>query len=347
MSEKTEQATSKKKRDARQKGQVAKSPDVAPALSLLFVCIVIMFLWPTILNDLEQLYDASIKTIQMPFRQGIISIASVALDTLINIVLPIVFASMLGAIIGNFMQIGFLFSMKAATPSLNKLNPKNWFKKVFSRKGLFELIKTIIKVIVLGVVAFYTVQEFIDPILKSAPQGVYIQFKVFSELFFTLILRCVLVFAITAAVDYLIVLKMHNTELMMTKDEVKREHKDMEGDPIIKSQRRQLQMELANETTLQETRKASVLVVNPTHIAVAIRYEDETMPIPMVTGIGYGLFAQKMREIAEEENIPIMRNVDLARSLADNCVEFDFIPPELIDQVVDVLLWVNTITGDR
>ncbi len=345
MSEKTEQATPKKQRDAREKGQVAKSPELGATLSLLFVSLTIMFMWASMLEQLDLLYDSIIQTLNRPFRESLINVWPILLETLLSLSLPAVFAAMLGGIVGHVMQVGFLFSMQAAQPSLEKLHPKNWFKKVFSKKGMFEILKTCLKVLLLGFVILYTVQDFIDPILKAAPQGVEKQFAVFKALFFDFMVKCIAVFAVVAAADYFIALKMHNTELMMTKDEVKREYKDMEGDPIIKSQRRQLQMELAQDTTLQQTRKATALVTNPTHIAVAIVYEEGEMPMPMVTAKGYGALAQKMRQIAEEEGIPIMRNVELARGLAEQCGEFEYIPAELIDQVVEVLLWVRQITG--
>ncbi|MFI3271138.1 MAG: EscU/YscU/HrcU family type III secretion system export apparatus switch protein [Pseudomonadota bacterium] len=347
MSEKTEEGTQKKQRDARKKGQVAKTADLGATFGLLFTAIAVMATWNMMMEDMQVAYSTAIMAIQLPFREALSIMSQLSIDLLIFISLPIIGATIIGGLVAHHMQVGFLFSFESAKPSLENLSPKKWFKKVISVKALVEITKTVIKVYLLSHILFFTIKDFIPSLLKAAPLGVEIQFALFCKLFFILILKCVFVFGIVAAVDYFIALRMHKKELMMSKDEVKREYKEMEGDPLVKSQRRQLQIEMAQSTTLQETRKATALIVNPTHIAVAIRYEAEQMPLPMVVGIGHGAMAKKMREIAEEEGIPIMRNIDLARSLAHDCKEFDYIPAELIDQVVDVLQWVYEITGGR
>lgn len=344
MSEKTELPTPKRLREAREKGQVAKSADVGATLSLLGVCAAIMFGWDTTMQALDVFFALTVRAMNLPLREGIALCGAEALNTFEIVAMPPVLAAVAGGIIGHSMQVGVLFSMKAATPSLDKMNPKQWFSKVFSKKAMLELAKSLLKTVLLAWLLQQTVLQFINPLLKAAPMGVSTLFQVFCSLLFQMMSLCLCVFGVIAALDYLLMYKIHMSGLMMSKDEVKREYKEMEGDPTIKSRRRQLHQEMAQNNTLQQTRKATALVTNPTHLAVALYYAEGETPLPLVMAQGQGLLAQKMREIAEEEGIPIMQNVELAHQLMDTCEVDNYIPSELIEPVAEVLRWVKDIT---
>ncbi len=344
MSEKTEQPTPKKLREAREKGQLAKSQEVNSAAVIIVIMGVFMLRFPANKEQLGVLYTTALASMSLPFREGLIQMGQSAVYTFIFVAGPFVLVAPLAALLAHLAQVGMFFSVKAAMPKLDKLSPKQWFNKVFSKKALLELGKTVIKVVVLAWIAHKVVTESLDALLKGGMVSLDLFLQVFSGSLAQLFRWCALVFAAVAVVDYLLQKKLHLSQLMMSKDEVKREYKEMEGDPMIKSQRRQLHREMVMNDTIQQTRKATVLVTNPTRIAVALYYKDEEeTPLPVITAVGQGAVAQKMREVAEEEGIPIMQNVPLARDLLEHGEVYNFIPTELIQPVAEVIRWVNEL----
>lgn len=346
MSEKTEQPTPKKLREAREKGQLAKSQEVNSAAVIIVVMGVFMLRFRANMDQLGQLYTSALECLRLPFREGLIELGQSAVYTCLFVSGPLIAAAPLAALAAHLAQVGMFFSVKAAMPKLDKLSPKQWFGKVFSKKALLELGKTIFKVLVLTWIAYKVVTESLDALLKGGQLSLELFLQVFSGSMAKLFRWCALVFAVVAVVDYLLQKKIHLGQLKMSKDEVKREYKEMEGDPLIKSQRRQLHKEMVMNDTIQQTRKATVLVTNPTKIAIALYYKDEEeTPLPLITASGQGAVAQKMREVAEEEGIPIMQNVPLARDLLERGEVHNYIPTELIQPVAEVIRWVNDLAG--
>ena len=347
MSDKTEQPTPKKLRDAREKGQVAKSQEVGSAAVIVTVMAVFILRWEANLDALKALYPFLLGLMHQPIREAAPIAGSAALSTFFFVAGPFIVAAPLAGITAHLSQVGVLLAFKGAMPSLDKLSPKQWFNKVFSKKALVELGKTIVKVVVLGWILHKTVMDNIDPLLKSGMHSPELFLSVFGSVLFSIFLWCTLVFAAVAAVDFLLQKKMFMSQMKMSKDEVKREYKEMEGDPHIKSQRKQLHQEMVMNNTLQQTRKASVLVTNPTKIAVALYYKEDETPLPVISAMGQGAIAKKMREVAEEEGIPIMENVPLARNLLEQGEVQNYIPADLIQPVAEVMRWVNELTNRR
>ncbi len=344
MSEKTEQPTPKKLREAREKGQLAKSQEVNSAAVILTVMAVFMLRFHANMDQLGAFYAAGLECMHLPFREGLIQMGQSAVYTFLFVAGPLVLVAPLAALLAHLAQVGMFFSVKAAAPKLDKLSPKQWFNKVFSKKALLEIGKTLIKVVVLAWIAHKVVTESLDALLKGGAVSLDLFLQVFSSSLAQLFRWCALVFAAVAVVDYLLQKKMHLDQLKMSKDEVKREYKEMEGDPLIKSQRRQLHKEMVMSDTIQQTRKATVLVTNPTRIAIALYYKDEEeTPLPVITAAGQGAVARKMREVAEEEGIPIMQNVPLARDLLEHGQVYNYIPTDLIQPVAEVIRWVNEL----
>lgn len=347
MSEKTELPTPKKLRDAREKGQVAKSMEVCSSAVIVVVMAAFIIRFEANLDNLKGLYDFLLRVMHDPFREAVIEAGSAALASFFFVAGPILVVAPLAGVVAYLAQVGVLLAFKGAMPSLDKLSPKNWVNKVFSKKAMVELVKTVLKVVVLTWILISVVMDNIDPLLKAGLRSPEIFLSVFGEVMMKIFLWCTLVFVAVAAVDFLIQKYLFTEQMKMSKDEVKREYKEMEGDPHIKSRRKQMHQEMAMNDTIQQTRKASVLVTNPTKIAIALFYEEGETPLPVITAMGQGAVAKKMREVAEQEGIPIMENVPLARELLDKGEVHNYIPSELVRPVAEVMRWVNELTENR
>jgi type III secretion protein U len=341
MSEKTEQPTAKRLREGREKGQVAKSQEVGSAASILVVMTVCAVRFDENLAQLDLFCSFAFEAMLLPFREAAPAVAGMAFGTLAYVSVPFLVAAPLAGIVAHFGQVGMLLAFKGAMPSLDKLSPKNWINKVFSKKALLEIGKTLAKVLALAWILSGAVLKNIDPLLHSGFASPEYFLAVFGAVLTDILLRCALVFTAVAAVDYLLQKHLFLKQMMMSKDEVKREYKEMEGDPHIRSRRKALHQEMAMDSAIRNTRNASVLVTNPTRIAVALYYKEGETPLPVVTAMGQGALAAKMREVAEQEGIPVMENVPLARDLLEQGETGNYIPRELLDPVAEVIRWLN------
>lgn len=346
-SDKTEQPTAKRLRDARKKGQVAKSQEIGSAAGIIMSCSMVWLLWGSISDRLRACMREAMRSASMPFDQAVWDMGQLCFETLIFVCTPVILGVVVGSLASQLAQIGLLLSGEAAKPSLGKLSPKQWVKKVFSKKGLLEIAKTLGKVILLGSVLWSVVLDHVDGLLKAGLRDLANFMVVFGDTLWVVLVWTAAVFALVAAVDYYFQRRFHIAELMMSKDEVRREYKEMEGDPQIKSQRKQLHKELAMNNAVNAAAEATVLVTNPTHIAVALKYVDGETPLPLITATGQGSVALKMMEVAEKNNVPIMRNVPLARSLHSEGRINDYIPRELMGPVAEIIRWVKTVTAQR
>jgi type III secretion protein U len=343
MSEKTEEPTPKRLRESREKGQVCKSQEVSATLGLLGVFTFFLTAAPWIWENLCLIFEAPYAFMNQPFSTGMPAAAAFVGSRAGLIVGLVLAVAITAGVSGTLIQIGVLFSVKAALPSLNKLNPANWFKKTFAFKNFLELAKTIIKTLVIFMVVKNTLEDQQDLLVNLPNGGLQDIPGVAAKIFLSLVLHVAPVFAAVAAIDYFLQRRIFLKDLRMTKDEVKREYKEMEGDPAIKGKRKQLHQEMAMSNTLTNVRKSSVVITNPTHVAVALYYEDGKTPLPVITGMGEGFLARRIVEVAREEGIPIMQNVPLARSLLTDGVENQYIPADLIRPVAEVLRWVQSL----
>ena len=343
MSEKTEQPTPKRVRDSREKGDVAKGQDLAPAATVLALAVYAVTNGESIYETLVEMVEAPFAAMHLPFAEALSKCLDVVIDCCITLVAPIVGLVMTVALAVLLAETGVLFAPKAATPKLENLSPTKWFKKTFSMKNLFEFAKNIIKVSVLGFMVWKVLEKFI-PILFGIPKGgLSSMWSLIGEAVGELLLMASGAFAVIAALDYLYQKYKWTQDHMMSMDEVKREYKESEGDPMVKSQRKQLHRELMNQNTVSNVRKAKVLVTNPTHYAVALDYDKDKTPLPVILAKGEGALAQRMIEVAKEDGIPIMRNVPLARALYAEGTENAYIPRDLIGPVAEVLRCVQSL----
>ncbi|MBR3663781.1 MAG: type III secretion system export apparatus subunit SctU [Desulfovibrio sp.] len=342
--EKTEQPTPKRLRDVRQKGQVAKSQDVGSSLSVLSIALYFLVMGKDMLESLLTLTQVPMQLLRQPFEIALPRALEVISTCTLHLVLPLM-AMVMGVVLcANLAQVGFLFSPEAATPKLENLNPGQWFKKVFSLKNAFELFKNILKVTVLTAAVYIIFTDHLPQLFRIPQSNLGNMWLVLGDTANSLILTSACIFCVLAALDFFFQKWQFTKQNMMSKDEIKREYKESEGDPLIKGKRKQLHQELINQNSLQKVRKAKVLVVNPTHYAVALDYEKDKTPLPVILAKGQGELALRMIAIAKQEGIPIMRNVPLAQSLFKEGTEDAYIPKDLIGPVAEVLRWVQGLS---
>lgn len=342
--EKTEQPTDKRLRESREKGDVAKSTEIVSAAGVAGSLVYFIAFGEKIYTELSQAIDYTfINAPIMNFEEAFREIGGMYVNIAVGLVLPMVAIVMSCTLIALLVQVGFLVAPKAAIPKLSNLSPSKWFKKVFCVKNVFEFFKNFLKVGVLSVSVYMAIRKNGRMIFTLPQADEEMMLVAAGELLKLLLMYTILTFSAIAAIDFLYTKYKYTKDHMMSKDEVKREYKEMEGDPMIKSKRKQLHREMLNQSTISKTRKAKVLIVNPTHYAVAIDYDKEKTGLPVIVAKGEGDLARRMIEAAKEENIPIMKEPPLARALFAQGDEDSFVPDDLLLQVAEVLRFVQSL----
>lgn len=338
--EKTELPTPKKQRDARQKGQVARSQEVVTTVSLFAVVAYIWASWGGTYATLIGLFD-QVAALARTTPGGNIQIAlDIAYRDSVRIMLPVVCVAIIAGIAANYFQFGALFAFEAIKPKLEKLNPASGIKRIFSLKQVVETLKSVLKITFLSVLLYFVIRDALANYINSLACGMPCLINITSAMLFKTLIYSALAFVVVALADFAYQRHTHTKSLMMTKEEVKREYKESEGDPHIKGKRRQIAQELAMSNAGQAARKGTALVVNPTHFAVVLDYRPEVTPLPVVTAKGRNLQAHILRAAAEEAGVPVFRNVSLAQALYANVEIDEYIPDELFEAVAEVLAWV-------
>ncbi len=339
--EKTEQPTPKKERDARQKGQVARSQETVTTISL---AAAIAYLWATFESSMETLVGLMDKMALLAvgdFRTNALNAVSIAFRDASLLLLPLLGVVLVAGFFANYFQFGSIFAMENIMPKLEKVNPGKGFKRIFSMKQVVETLKSIFKIVFLSILLFFVIRAAIGPYINSVPCGMPCLNDVTSAILFYTLLLTAFAFLVVAVADFVYQRKSHTKSLMMSKEEVKREYKESEGDPIIKGKRKQLAQELIMSDGGKAASKSSAVVVNPTHLAVAIDYRPDEAPLPIVVAKGRNVQAHYLRSQAEEAGVPVFRNRQLARALFADVAEGQYIPDELFDAVAEVLAWVS------
>ncbi|MDA8908690.1 MAG: type III secretion system export apparatus subunit SctU [Verrucomicrobiales bacterium] len=345
--EKTEQPTPKKLRDARKKGQVAKSQDVTSAALTVTCFFVVSTLFYTTVDDIQDLILLPTNYYEVPFRDAYRPFMLGVLTKVLIISLPLLLVVIVVGLAANFFQIGFMLTMEPIKPELKKLNPIEKFKQIFALKNFVEFLKSAVKVIVIGVIVFLIVKGSLDPLTKLPFGGERQVIGALKPMLGVLATGVSIAYIVIAAADFFFQKWQHVKQLKMSKDEVKREYKEMEGNPEIKSKRKQLHQEMAQSDTVERTRKSSVVVTNPTHLAIAIFYEEEGTEMPRVVAKGEDHVARRMVEVAKDEGIPVMQHVPLARALYEGVEIGRFVPPDLIEPLAEVLAFVQRLKKER
>lgn len=337
--DKTEEATPKKKSDARKKGQVARSKEVNLAFTLLASTLVLLILGTYVGNNLLstlRMFLSNYISTNIDYT-NIKSLTMIVLWRIGMIVLPVVIPIMIFGILANFIQVGFMVTQEPIKPQLSKLNPINGFKRIFSMRTFVETLKDIAIVSVLGYTGYTFVRDNYPYLLNISTLRTGAVPAAFGKLVTSIFFKITIIMIVVALVDYLYQRYQYNKELRMTKQEIKEEFKQQEGDPQIKSRIRQKQREMASRRMMQAVPDATVVVTNPTHIACALRYEEEKDSAPKLIAKGADNVAIKIKEIAKENNVPIIENRTLARLIYSE-VELDTeVPNEMYQAVAEIL----------
>ncbi|UPA31441.1 fused FliR family export protein/FlhB family type III secretion system protein [Terrisporobacter glycolicus] len=344
--DKTEEPTAKKKRDARKKGNIAKSKEVTTAITLVAMLIIIFTMSDYIILEIKNsMINLLSSNFSMNFDSGVMlnSLGSKILLSFMKIFLPIGFIIMIFGVIGNLIQSGMLFTGEGLKPQFSKLNPINGFKNMFSLKALGTLVKSVAIIGVLLYIGYSFMNKNFEGIMKSADIYLPYLLNTIIELIKSLLGRICLAVVLIAVVDYGYQRFTHNKELKMTKQEVKEEYKQMEGDPQVKGKIKQKQREISNRRMMQAVPSATVIVTNPTHISIAIKYEKGIDSTPRVVAKGADVVAFKIREVAKEHDIPIIENKPLARLIYKEVDIDKEIPEEMYQAVAEVLVAVYKI----
>lgn len=343
--EKTEPATSKKLNDVRKEGQVAKSKEIIMAVTLMALFIIIKVYvgnmgekfissFKEFYNSFELIVNSSSEGLSMKLATE--SVKNIFVDTL-NIVFPIFLVAVVIAILGNTLQQRWMVTAKPLAPKFSKLNPINGFKRLFSFKQLFELIKSVAMMLVIAYVVYTTVKDKMNLLLTFYDVTLYRALALTGDAIIDLGIKISGIFLVIGFVDLVYQRIKFKQDTMMTKQEVKDEFKNTEGDPQVKGQIRRRMQEISRRRMMQQLPEADVVITNPTHFAVALKYEPNSGMAPVVIAKGADYLAFQIREKAKECNIEIVENKPLARILYNNVDIGMEIPPELYQAVAEIL----------
>ena len=345
MSDKTEEPTPKKKKDARKQGNIAKSAEVNKAMTFIAILVVIYMMSGSIISELQGfIVNILSGDFSMTMNDNTIKILMFkVMMSFMKIVLPISLIIMVFGILGSLIQTGLFFSMESLKPKFSKLNPLTGLKNMFSMKAIVNLIKSMVVICIMIYLGYSFMSKNFEGIIKSGDIYLPYLFNIVLDLIKSILTSITLAVAVVAALDYGYEKFSHKKGLKMTKQEVKEEYKQMEGDPHIKGKIKQKQRQMANQRMMQAVPSSTVIVTNPTHISIAIRYEQGKDTTPIVVAKGADEVAFRIREIAKSHDIPIIENVPLARLIYKEVDIDQEIPEEMYKAVAEVLVAVYKI----
>ena len=345
MAEKTEKATPKKLRDARKKGQVAKAQDFPSAVTFIVSMAATLSAAGYLFNQIAGFMLQCFRGIgpNMDFENRVGGYAMMAIQTIMHASLPIMVAVVIVGVLTNFLVVGPVFSLEAMKFQFKKLNPIEGIKQKFKLKVLVELIKSILKITVAAIIIYYVFVQMLPQIVSTVALPLIASLQVVEDFLIKVIIRVGIFFLLVALFDLFFQKQQFAKEMMMEKFEVKQEYKDTEGDPMIKGKRRELFREIAYQEGPGAARRARAIITNPTHLAVALKYNPEEEPAPVILTMGAGAIAEQIIKIGIENKIPIMRNVDLARMLYMKGKISDYIPEDAYEAVAEILKWIDSL----
>jgi flagellar biosynthetic protein FlhB len=347
--EKTEKPTPRRLQEARKKGNIARSMDVNTAVVLLAAVAAIKLQFGAMGGRMLDLTRALFT--QLPKDD-------ITTGDLYHLVLMLVwqFILLVGPCLGlllaaglasNYLQVGVLFTSEPLRPQLEKINPIAGFKRIFSRRSFIEVLKAIFKMAVVTFIAYKAIEEAYPKMAATALMDRMGAAMLYADVASTICVRTVLVLLFFGVLDYFYQRWEYEKSLKMSKQEIKDEAKQSEGDPLIKGRIRRAQREASRRRMMSDVPKATVVVTNPTHVAIALRYDRETMPAPVVVAKGLDLVAQKIKEIAGEHGVPMVENVPLARELYKRLEIDDEVPEDLYATVAEILVMVQKLNARK
>ncbi len=345
--EKTEQATPKKRQDSRKKGQVAKSMEL-PAAFILFFCFLSFYIFGGYMkNQLTLVFrsifydyllmDITMANVNLLFQQLFIQS--------IMIIVPVLMVAMVTAIFSNYLQIGVMFTGDPLKMKFSKLNPVEGAKKIFSARTLVDFVKSVLKMSIIGYVVYDTLWAEKSSLMDLARLPLENIFVFMASITLKLGLKIGLILIVLALFDYMYQKYEFEKSIKMSKQDIKDEYKKSEGDPLIKGKIREKQRRMAMQRMMQEVPKADVVITNPTHFAVALKYDSNNMQAPTVIAKGTEYIALKIKQIAKENRIVTIENKPLARTLYAQVEIGEAIPADMFQAVAEVLAYVYKMKG--
>ena len=347
--EKTEDPTPRRLQKSREKGQVPRSRELSTALIFLVSSFVLRFmaaplgnqigavLYSSFALDRNAIFDSSAMTRQLQF--ALVNVAPVAAFTLAIIALA--------GVLGQIMLGGVLFNGESLMPKLSRLSPTQWIKKVFSKRGIVELVKSVLKILLIVSCLIWLLWQNYPQLLNLSRLPFYGAVEVGLTTLANALFAYALCVVLISAIDAPFQLYDHNQKLKMTKQEVKDEHKDIEGRPEIKQKVRQLQREMANQRMMQKIPEADVIIVNPTHYSIALKYDQGRASAPFVLAKGVDEIALKMREVAKHHDVQLVEAPLLTRAIYYSTQVDQEIPDDLYLAVAQVLAYVHQLRQFR
>lgn len=339
--EKTEQPTAKKLKDARQKGQIAQSKDFNSVVSLLAVFVALSAMWKFFADNIFSFFYRTVEAIPTPelgiqkFNESILFILQMSL--------PLLAIALVTGLIASYAQVGVLFTAEPLKPQFSRINPLKGLKNMFSSRALAELVKSIAKASLILFVCYSYIEGRMSEIVYTLKMDMTNTISLLWSIIFNVIIRCSVILFIIAAFDYEFKRRKNKKELMMTKQEVKQEYKQSEGDPQLKGKIKEKQRQMAMSRMMQQVPKADVIITNPTHFAVALLYHSSRSDAPILLAKGQDLVAQNIKRVAKEHEIPLVENPPLARTIYRTVEIGRQITPDLYEAVAEVLAYVYSI----
>ncbi|GAW92933.1 flagellar biosynthesis protein FlhB [Calderihabitans maritimus] len=347
--EKTEEATPHRRQEVRKKGQVAKSTDLNASVVLMTVVLLLFMLQDYYIDQLSR-YFTYLLSDNLQGQLSEANLGALATHTTVlffKLTAPIFGVAIMAGLAVNLAQVGFLHSPEVIKPKLQNINPAEGFKRIFSRRSLVELVKAVLKVTIISLIILGLIKNRFQDLLLVVQADLYQGLALVNEVLFRTVGGVVLAFLVLALVDFVYQKFEFRQRIKMTRHEVKEELKQTEGDPHIRSRLREKQRELARHRMMQKVPEATVVITNPTHLAVALRYERKEMDAPVVVAKGAGSVARRIVEIAEEHEVPVVENKPLAQVLYRDVEIGEEIPPELYQAVAEVLAMLYSLKKFR
>lgn len=347
--EKTEHATPKREREAREEGQAIHSKEVSSAIVLLGAIVAFYATGSWMVHRMAgamQRYISGMSEISL--RDD--SLQTLILNVMAEfalIVSPVMLATLIFGIAASVFQVGFTISTKSMSPKLSKLNPIQGIGKLFSLRSFTDVIKAIGKILVLGSIAYSLIKGEAQTLPLLIQMDVQEIWAFIGTISLRICLYTFLAMAAIAGMDYLFQWWQHQKDLRMTKEEVKEESRQTEGDPKVKSRIRSIQLEMSRRRMMDGVPDATVVITNPTHLAIALKYDSKNMQAPKVVAKGAGFIAERIKEIAKSNRIPIVENKPLARAMFKSVVVGADIPFEMYRTVAEILAYVYRLKGVR
>jgi flagellar biosynthetic protein FlhB len=342
---KSEQPTARKLRKAREKGQVARSKEVSSAAVLLGGLLVLMFFGQNILQALESELKYMLN-VQVPSEITIPYLTGIAHSTgtrIAVVLVPVLLGIMAFSVFANMMQGGLAFSTESLGFHFEKLSPQKGLGRIFSKNGLVELLKSVLMLIAIGIISYQVISEHLPLYPRLILMDVRKLFYWTATISFQVFIRVAVMLIVLAIADYFFQKHRFMEQLKMTKQEVKEEYKETEGDPVTKGRIRRIQREMARKRMMADVPTADVIITNPTHYSVALSYKMETMDAPKVVAKGVGFLALKIRELAQEHGIPLVENKPLAQTLYKSVEIGESIPGNLFKAVAEILAYIYKV----